>query len=229
MPGVDLSVHGYDSNPPAPCSASPPSASAASSPRSCGGSNRGEEGIGLTAGTAGSALPLPASYVPGTVTDTDWVVDAGRQPVGRQYAGATSSFEFEVNTQVQAAPPLPLWDAEPAVSLDGWRATVTMPAVPGGLSQPTLTVGSYATSTASQQPTTSVDLRRDEGSQPVVTFATSYADVRIEHSEGRTIYHQRVSTPTVGVADIALGADVTPRRAPSSGRTSASWPSSRAR
>ena len=79
---------------------------------------------GLDGGYAGL---LPGAYVAGTETDADWIVTASRRPGPGQAAGAESSFEFEVNTAVQEAPPLPFWDVSPTVSIEGYEATVDLP------------------------------------------------------------------------------------------------------
>jgi len=153
---------------------------------------------------------LPGSYVAGTETDTDWHVTAGRPPRGSQLAGPTSTFEFEVNIAVQEAPPLPLWEAEPAVQVEGWHATASVAGPPAGLAQPSITV---ATASGLGRTlaglTTTVDLRSLElggsnRSTPVFTSATALADVRVPHANGRTIYHQAASTPTMPVTDVEL-------------------------
>jgi hypothetical protein len=146
---------------------------------------------------------LPDSYVAGTETDTDWVVTAGLPATGDQVVGPRSTFEFEVNIQVEAAPPLPLWEATPSVSVDGWEATASVDGdPPPGTARPAVTLGGIATPGT----TATVDLRllESEGTpaaaaENLVAYATAYADVRVPHANGRTIYHQAISTGAVAV------------------------------
>ena len=88
-----------------------------------------------TGDDGGYAGTLPDAYVAGTETDADWIVTASRRPRPGETAGPESSFEFEVNTAVQEAPALPYWDETPAVSIDGYQATVEEPgSSPPGMS-----------------------------------------------------------------------------------------------
>lgn len=80
---------------------------------------------------------LASAYIPGTETDADWIVRASRPAGPGEAAGAISSFEFEVNTAIQEAPDLPLWDSTTVVSVDGYRVEVSVPDVrPSGASSP---------------------------------------------------------------------------------------------
>ncbi len=175
----------------------------------CTGSST--EGSGGTTGADGGyRSTLPGSYVPGTETDTDWVVTASLPATGGQDAGPKSSFEFEVNIDLQAAPPLPLWPRTPTVSVEGWQATVSVDgAPPKGTARPMASVrGPGVGPLAASGTQATFDLRRlestDEAVQPLVADVTSYADVRVPHAAGRTIYHQRVSTATVALPPIDL-------------------------
>jgi hypothetical protein len=188
-------------------------------PGLCSGTSN-EAGDVTTDGNGRYQGPLPGSYVAGTETDTDWHVTAGRPPRGQQLAGPTSTYEFEVNIKVQEAPPLSLWEAEPQVTVDRWRATATVAAPPAGLAKPRLRLSTVTGGGRTVDALTStVDLRSFEldataGVNPVYAVATAFADVRVPHANGRTIYHQAASTPTMPVSDIAL---VPPsRRAPCS-------------
>ncbi len=164
------------------------------------------EGGAMTTGADGRYHgTLPDSYVAGTETDTDWVVTAGLPATGDQAVGPRSTFEFEVNILVQAAPPLPVWEATPSVSVDGWQATASVDSdLPPGTTRPVMTVGGIAT----QGTEGSVDLRlleSDEANaETLLAYATAYADVRVPHANGRTIYHQAVSTGAVALPALDL-------------------------
>lgn len=156
-----------------------------------------------TAGADGGySSPLPGAYVPGRETDTDWVVSASKPAGGGQASGPTSSFEFEVNTAAQQAPDLPLWESTPTVSVDGYRASIVVPgAAPGGKA-PYVFLGSERVKGTSA----AFDVRALEPASgaasktPIVAAGRAYADVRVAHREGRTIYHQTITSATVGPA-----------------------------
>ena len=156
-----------------------------------------------TAGADGRySSPLPGAYIPGRETDTDWVVTASRPAAAGQVAGPTSSFEFEVNTAVQEAPDLPMWESAPAVSVDGFRASVVLPAAPPGGTTPYVFLGSESVKGTSA----AFDVRVLEPASgatsktPIVAAGRAYADVRVAHREGRTIYHQTITSATVAPA-----------------------------
>jgi hypothetical protein len=152
---------------------------------------------------------LPDSYVPGTETDTDWVVTASLPKKEGQVEGPRSAFEFEVNIAVQAAPPLALWEETPSVSLDGWRATVSVGAPPEGTNPPALwfSDNGQARVLVGDDGDT-LDLRHLESatddSGVVHAYAVAHADVRVRHANGRTIYHQDLLTATVALPPIGL-------------------------
>ncbi|MEA2972307.1 MAG: hypothetical protein QOG82_765 [Actinomycetota bacterium] len=164
------------------------------------------EGGAMTTGADGRYHgTLPDSFVAGTETDTDWVVTAGLPATGDQAVGPRSTFEFEVNILIQAAAPLPVWEATPSVSVDGWQATASVDSdLPAGTSRPVITVGGSAT----QGTDGSIDLRllESEGADAeiLLAYATAYADVRVPHANGRTIYHQAVSTGAVALPALDL-------------------------
>jgi hypothetical protein len=145
---------------------------------------------------------LPEAYVRGSETDADWIVTASKPAAAGQASGSTSSFEFEVNTAVQEAPDLPLWDSTPAVSLDGYRARVTVPGSPPRNTTPYVFLGQENVKGTSG----AFDVRALEPASgpppttPVVAAGRAYADVRVSHREGRTIYHQTITSPTVAPA-----------------------------
>jgi hypothetical protein len=152
---------------------------------------------------------LPDSYVPGSETDTDWVVTASVPPSRGETEGPSSSFEFEVNTAVQEAPPLPLWETRPVVTLDGWYANVSVPRGPPAETFLTeLSIGRTAAGQLTERATTAAfDLRLLEpdsvtaGPGAVAVQATSHADVTVPHREGRTIYHRRIRTARTALTD----------------------------
>ena len=164
------------------------------------------EGGAMTTGADGRYHgTLPDSYVAGKETDTDWVVTAGLPASGDQAVGPRSTFEFEVNILVQAAPPLPVWEATPSVSVDGWQASASVDGdLPPGTTRPVMTVGGIAT----QGTDGSIDLRLlesdDANAGTLLAYATAYADVRVPHANGRTIYHQAVSTGAVALPALDL-------------------------
>ena len=164
------------------------------------------EGGAMTTGADGRYHgTLPDSYVAGKETDTDWVVTVGLPASGDQAVGPRSTFEFEVNILVQAAPPLPVWEATPSVSVDGWQATASVDSdLPAGTTRPVMTVGGIST----QGTEGSIDLRllesEEANAEPLLAYATAYADVRVPHANGRTIYHQAVSTGAVALPALDL-------------------------
>ncbi|MEA2826214.1 MAG: hypothetical protein QOG43_653 [Actinomycetota bacterium] len=176
----------------------------------CGGQST--DGAGATTGADGGYRgSLPGSYVAGTETDTDWTVTAALPPAEGQVRGPSSEFEFEVNIAVQAAPPLPLWEETPTFSVDGWEATVSVDGdPPAGTGRPTVSIATSGGTISSPAPTATVDLRRLESDRstsqpsPPAGYASAYADVRVPHANGRTIYHQVVSTGVVGLPAIDL-------------------------
>jgi hypothetical protein len=139
---------------------------------------------------------LPKSYVPGRETNADWWVRATVPALPGSRKGATSYFEFEVNTAVQEAPDLPLWDAVPKVTVEGYRVDVSLPAPlpPGpGLTRPYITFGSSAVSGTQA----TIDLRAAEPDanatgRPLAAEGRLDGDVVVRHAEGRTIYHQHL-------------------------------------
>lgn len=145
---------------------------------------------------------LPGACVRGTETDADWIVTASLPAGTGEAAGASSSFEFEVNTAGQEAPPLPLRDVAPEVRLEGWRATVT---VPGGAIKAAPGPLVFAGGLSARGVSATFDLRLDEPEdfgfqpRPVVAGGRAYVDVTVRHGEGRTIYHQTINTPTRAV------------------------------
>ena len=176
----------------------------------CGGQSTGGAGA-ATGADGGYRGLLPGSYVAGTETDTDWTVTAALPPGAGQVRGPSSEFEFEVNIAVQAAPPLPLWEETPTFSVDGWEATVSVDGdPPAGTGRPTVSIATSGGTMRMPAPTATVDLRRLESDRsvtkpsPPAGYATAYADVRVPHANGRTIYHQAVSTGVVGLPAIDL-------------------------
>jgi hypothetical protein len=142
---------------------------------------------------------LPGAYVAGSETDADWIVSATKPAAAGQTAGPTSSFEFEVNTAVQEAPDLPLWESTPRVSVDGYRADIAVPPdLPSGPA-PFVYLGDRWAKGASA----SFDLRVLElaaGAKPdapTMVRGVAYADVTVAHRDGRTIYHQVITSPAV--------------------------------
>jgi hypothetical protein len=139
---------------------------------------------------------LPKAYLKGYETNEDWVVQAGMPPAQGQVTGASSSFELEVDTAVQAAPPLPLWTAPPVLGLPDGVLSVTVP--------PTEASGRMAPTadavTADGKPvwrfTRDADVRVFED-LPLRVLVTGRDDVTVQHSEGRTIYHEVVASPSV--------------------------------
>ncbi len=176
----------------------------------CGGESTG--GAGATTGADGGYHgTLPGSYIAGTETDTDWTVTASLPPTAGEVRGPSSAFEFEVNIALQAAPPLPLWEQTPTFSVDGWQATVAVDGEPpAGTGRPTVSVGTSGGTISVPGPSATVDLRRleadhtDTKPSPPRGYATAYADVRVPHANGRTIYHQAVSTGIVALPAIDL-------------------------
>ncbi len=146
---------------------------------------------------------LPEGYLAGYETDTDWIVTATLPAAEGQRLGPVSSFEFEANAAVQQAPPLPLWEQAPAVTGDGVLLSVAVAPTPA---------------LATDDVERSVRFHDDQGStlwelggartvdarvlEDLSLSLTGfvYADVRVPHGETRTIYHQRIATPTVSYA-----------------------------
>ncbi len=146
------------------------------------------------AGRYGSVLPK--SYVPGMETSDDWFVTASLPAGSGDKAGPRSSFEFEVNTALQEAPPLPIWEAEPAVTVDGLQARVTANGRPPAEGYATsVFLGGMALPTSAA----TFDLRLLEPEGPaqrseLIFGAQAAGNVTVRHAEGRTIYHQRLVT-----------------------------------
>jgi hypothetical protein len=171
-------------------------------PEACGG----EDDVDSTVTDAEGRYEatLPDAYVAGTETDTDWLVTASRPAAPGDAAGPASTFEFEVNTAVQEAPPLPLWEARTNVRVERWRALFDAPAPPSGLESPRIVVSSGGSAVESIDGLTGeLDLRLLEPEQgladQIIGAATASANVTVRHAEGRTIYHQRVTSaaPTI--------------------------------
>jgi hypothetical protein len=146
---------------------------------------------------------LPGAYLQGYETNTDWTAVAHLAATGDQAAGPVSSFEFQVNTPVQAAPPLALWEAAPVITA-GPLVTVAVAAAPAiadaeKLDTSTRFVDERGT-TVWQLDGSTVDGRLLED-VPLRVLGVRTADVRVQHSEGRTIYHQSIAsavTPYTG-------------------------------
>ncbi len=176
----------------------------------CGGDSTG--GTGATTGADGGYHgSLPGSYVAGTETDTDWTVTATLPPAAGQVRGPSSAFEFEVNIALQAAPPLPLWEQTPSFSVDGWEATVSVDGrPPAGTGETTVAITTTGGTISVPGSSATVDLRRleavdsDPGTAQPHGYATAYADVRVPHANGRTIYHQAVTTGVVALPPVDL-------------------------
>ena len=168
-----------------------------------------EGGAANTAADGSYRGTLPDSYVPGTETDTDWVVTASLPRGEGQVEGPRSAFEFEVNIAVQAAPPLALWEEAPTVSLDGWRATASVGSPPAGTGPPAVWFRRQGGSPVFvRDGGDTLDLRHlesDTGDSGVLhTYAVAHADVRVPHANGRTIYHQDLFTATVALPPVVL-------------------------
>ena len=150
---------------------------------------------------------LPGAYIAGTETDADWIITASRPARSGQSAGATSSFELEVNTAVQEAPDLPLWDSAPVLSVDGYRVGVSVPDAPPRGTTPRVVLGQVSKpGTAGEFDLRAFEPGRGDGraTTRLTAGGTSGADVTVRHREGRTIYHQSISTPTVAVNEPSL-------------------------
>ena len=147
---------------------------------------------------------LPSAYIPGEETDYDWIVKASRPARSGEVGGPNSSFEFEVNTAVQEAPDLVLWDSTPAVSVDGYRVEVSVPdGEPPGTYASWVSVGygvAKGTSAVFDLRTLEPDYVFESFEYDLVTSGRALADVTVPHSEGRTIYHQEMRTPAVEVS-----------------------------
>jgi hypothetical protein len=142
------------------------------------------------------ALTLPHAYLPGYETDDDWVASVGRAPTTAEAAGPSSAYELEVNAEVQAAPDLALWDADPTVSTAGDQLVVRLPRLQGAAAAGTTV--RFATPTGATVWTVhgTVDPRvLEDGVLRVV--ASGHDDVTVHHVPGRTIYHQRLNTAAV--------------------------------
>jgi hypothetical protein len=139
---------------------------------------------------------LPQAYLKGYETNEDWVAQAGMPPAQGQVTGPSSSFELEVDTAVQEAPPLPLWTAPPILGPPDGRLSVTVPPTQAsGRMSPTVDAV-----TAGGKPiwrfTGPADVRVFED-LPLRVLVTGRDDVTVRHSDGRTIYHQVVASPSV--------------------------------
>ena len=140
---------------------------------------------------------LPGSYVAGTETDTDWVVTAAlpaaagqvRRARGRRSSSrSTSPSRRRRPCPSGSRPRRSRWtDGRRRLSVDGDPAAGHRP---GRARSP-----SGGTSSVQPAPRATVDLRRLESTgerlrnRPWATV-TAYADVRVPHANGRTIYHQ---------------------------------------
>ena len=162
----------------------------------------------FTAGADGGySGVLPGAYIVGRETDADWIVNASRPARRGQVAGATSSFELEVSTAVQEAPDLPVWEATPAVSVDGYLVDVSVPGAPPSGTTPSVVLGPLSKPGTAGE----FDLRAFEpgegtgraGTQ-LTAGASAARDVTVRHREGRTIYHQSMRTPTVALDEPSL-------------------------
>jgi hypothetical protein len=109
-----------------------------------------------------------------------------------------SSLELEVNTAVQEAPTLPVWDVAPKVTPEGQLLSVT-------LARPSAISGAFSTSVQLltegnqvlwQMQGQTLDPRVLED-LPVRAVGVGSADVRVSHVDGRTIYHQRLASAAV--------------------------------
>jgi len=159
-----------------------------------------------TAGDGAYTGTLPRAYVAGTETDADWIVTATRPAQGGQATGPSSSFEFEVNNAVQAAPDVPLWESVPRVEVNGYEAQISVDGQPTGLT-PYVVAGS----TTQRGPSGRFDLRAFEpgtgdarNGDRLTAGGRTYANITVRHSTGRTIYHQTINTPTVAIAEPPL-------------------------
>jgi hypothetical protein len=166
----------------------------------------GEDGVTAITradGAGNYTATLPRSYVAGRETDTDWVIGAELDPRAGEVAGPSSSFEFEVNIQTQEAPPLPLWTTTPVVTVDGWFVRVDAARVPRDLRDIGFELVSDERSVHLNGESGTFDARlleRSAGSpEGLVVIAAGKRDVRVDHANGRTIYHQRVRSGGVSV------------------------------
>jgi hypothetical protein len=156
-----------------------------------------------TAADGSYSATLPRAYVAGRETDDDWFVRASLPASGDQRSGASSAFEFETNIKVQEAPPLPVWGAAPTVSVDGWGVTVDVGPAPAGLGGVKVAMGSPSETLTASGTKATFDARLLEsesstGTELAVNGSGS-ADVRVNHANGRTIYHQRTTTAVLPV------------------------------
>ena len=171
-------------------------------PLSCDGNGRQVDAT-TTAADGTYSLTLPNAYLAGYETDEDWVVQIGLAPADGQVTGPSSSFEFEVNTAVQESPPLPLWSVAPTVDANGGVLTVGFRPPVGiadRLSTLDLVTGDGTTLWRVEG---SVDPRVIED-VPGRAIATGRADEKVQHGEGRTIYHQVVASPAVPFTGTAV-------------------------
>lgn len=153
------------------------------------------------------ALTLPHAYLPGYETDEDWVLSVGRAPADGERTGPSSSFELEVNTAVQEAPDLALWDGSPSLVVEGSQARVRMPELSAGpdlqdAAPRFVDAGGGLLWTVVGEV---VDLRVLEDRAAVLASA-GRADVTVRHDDGRTIYHQRVATAAIPFTGTAVPA-----------------------
>lgn len=177
-------------------------------------------GVGCLAGLCGSGsstvdrtttaadgsyeATLPRAYRAGTETDEDWVVSVSLPATGDQRSGPASAFEFEANIQLQEAPPLPLWTRDPQVSVDGWAVSIDVGAVPPGLEGAVVNLETPRLKLRQEGTAATFDARLLEfdgvgSSHGLAANGTAFADRRVPHANGRTIYHQRTTTAIVPI------------------------------
>jgi hypothetical protein len=160
----------------------------------------------VTDGSGTYEATLPGAYQPGYETDDDWVVTTTRPAAPGQRTAAVSSFEFEVNAPVQEAPALPLWDAAPTIRPTGQVLEIRSdgpPSVAGGALDTSLQVLTEKGELLWDLQASTVDPRvLEDGALQVV--GNGRADVRVDHAQGRTIYHQRIASPSVAYQGTAV-------------------------
>jgi hypothetical protein len=139
---------------------------------------------------------LPNAYLAGFETNEDWVAQVGLAPRQGEVTGPSSSFELEVNTSLQEAPPLPLWTTAPVLRPKrGVLAVDVAPMQSSGRMSPTVDAV-----TPDGHPlwrfTGPADLRvlEDLSTRVIVTGRDNDT---VQHKDGRTIYHQVVASPSV--------------------------------
>jgi hypothetical protein len=168
-----------------------------SSALDCSGDDRVVDS-GTTDGEGRYSLTLPDAYLPGFETDEDWVLQVGRAPVAGELTGPSSSYELEVNTEVQEAPDLALWDGTPMVTATGGLLEVAVPSRRGGPPLENL-APRFVDDTGDvvwgvEGTTVDPRLLEDRSTRFV---SSGFADVAVQHDDGRTIYHEQVATATV--------------------------------